>query len=166
MALDNFSSYTEALAAWLASDCQDESHLLQGKALEDAKKLIGCRSLSEQDYQFLITSQELEKRELLKKLEIARQATQDVNQKIANFLANTRTELATPINCIISSLKVIIDGVTDSLEEDQDFINHAYECALDTLNQVNDLLDIANEYKMVHSVKLDPTPQIPPNVDP
>lgn len=75
MELDEFSSYTEALAAWLASNCQDESQLLQGRALEDAKKLVRCRSLSRSDYQFLIASQELEKRELLNQLEIARQVT-------------------------------------------------------------------------------------------
>jgi hypothetical protein len=162
MALDKFSSYTEALAAWLASNCQDESQLLQGKALEDAKELVGCRSLSELDYQFLMASQELEKRELLKQLEIARQVTQDINQQIANFLANTRTELATPINGIISSLKLSLDGLTESLEEEQAFINHAHRYALDTLERVNDLLDVAdlarleadNFYLELESIKL------------
>ena len=81
MALDKFFSYTKALAAWLASNCQDESQLLQGKAL------------------------------------------QDVNQQIADFLANMRTELATPINGIIGYLKLITDGLTDSREEEQEFIN-------------------------------------------
>jgi len=144
MALDEFSSYTEALAAWLASNRQDESQLLKGKALEDAKQLVECRSLSEPDYQFLIASQELEKRELLKQLEIDRQATQEVNQQIASFLANTRIELATPINGIICSLKLIIDGLTKSREEEQAFINEAHRSALDTLAQVNGLLDIAD----------------------
>lgn len=144
MALDEFSSYTEALAAWLASNCQDESQLLQGKALEDAKELVRCRNLSESDYQFLIASQELEKRELLKQLQIARQTTQDLNQQIADFLANARTELATPINGIICSLKLIVDGLLDDREEEQEFLNDAYQRALDTRNRVNHLLDLAN----------------------
>lgn len=143
MALDEFSSYAEALAAWLASNCEDESQLLQGKALEDAKEWVRCRSLNESDYQFLIASQELEKRELLKHLEIAQQATQDVYQQIGDFLANTRTELATPINGIIGYLKLIIDGMTDSREEEQEFINDAHQKALDTLHRINDLLDVA-----------------------
>lgn len=143
MALDEFSAYTEALAAWLASNRQDELQLLQGRALEDAKELARSQSLSESDYQFLIASQELEKRELLKQLEIAQQATQDVNQQIADFLANTRTELATPINSIIGYLILIKDGLADSREEEQEFINEAHQTALDTLNRVNGLLDVA-----------------------
>ncbi len=149
MALDNFSSYTEALTTWLASNCQDKSQLLQGKALEDAKQLVGCRSLSEPNYQFLISSQELEKQELLKQLEVARQETQDVKQQIASFLANARTELATPINNIICSLKLIIDGFIDDepeLEREEikrAFIDEAHRSALNTLDLVNELAAMA-----------------------
>jgi signal transduction histidine kinase len=149
MALDEFSFYTEALTAWLASNCQDKSQLLQGKALEDTKQLVGCRSLSEQVYQFLIASQELEKQELLKQLEVIRQETQDVKQQIAGFLASARTELATPINGIICSLKIIIDeGIDDEPELEQEliereFLDDAHRSALDTLDVVNDLVAIA-----------------------
>jgi hypothetical protein len=48
--------------------------LLQGKALQDALAWVGHWSLSEQHYQFLIASQELEKRELFQELETSRQA--------------------------------------------------------------------------------------------
>jgi hypothetical protein len=143
MALDEFSSYAEALAAWLASNRQDESQLLQGRALEEAKELVRCQSLSESDYQFLIASQELEKRELLKQLEIARQATQDVNQQIAGFLANTRTELAGPINSLIGILGLILDGAPDSREEEQEWISDARQYASSVLKRLNDLLDVA-----------------------
>ena len=142
MALDEFSFYTEALTAWLASNCQDKSQLLQGKALEDAKQLVEYRSLSEPDYQFLIASQELEKQELLKQLEVARQETQDVKQQIARFSANMFLALRTPINGIVCSLKIIIDGMTESLEEDQEFIANAHHSALELFDISNGLLDV------------------------
>ena len=141
MALDEFSFYTEALTAWLASNCQDKSQLLQGKALEDAKQLVGCRSLSEPDYQFLIASQELEKQELLKQLEVTRQETQDVKQQIASSLVNIVHELRPPINAIICFLKLIIDGMTGSLEEDQKLMAKAHHNALHLLELINDLLE-------------------------
>lgn len=50
--------YSEALTAWLASNCQDESRLLRGQALQDAQEWAGGKSLSDRDYQFLAASQE------------------------------------------------------------------------------------------------------------
>ena len=64
--------YSEAFSAWLASDCQDESRLLRGQALQDALEWAVSKSLSNEDYQFLTTSQELEKREAQKALEAER----------------------------------------------------------------------------------------------
>ena len=59
--------YAEALAAWLASKCQDESRLLRGQALQDAREWANNKNLSSQDYQFLTASQEYELAELRKK---------------------------------------------------------------------------------------------------
>jgi GAF domain-containing protein len=67
--LDNLRPYSEALAAWFASKCQDDSHLLRGHKLRDALAWALNRSLSAQDYQFLSASQELEKRKVQKALE-------------------------------------------------------------------------------------------------
>jgi WD40 repeat protein len=64
--------YSEDLTAWLASDCQDESRLLRGQKLQDALEWAVSKSLSNEDYQFLTTSQDLEKREAQKALEIER----------------------------------------------------------------------------------------------
>jgi WD40 repeat protein len=61
--------YSEDLTAWLASDCQDESRLLRGQKLQDALAWAVSKSLSNEDYQFLTTSQELEKREAQMALE-------------------------------------------------------------------------------------------------
>ncbi|WP_414563460.1 MULTISPECIES: eIF2A-related protein [unclassified Anabaena] len=62
--LANLRPYAETLSGWLAANCQDDSRLLRGKALEDAKNWAANKSLTEQDYQFLAASQELEKKEI------------------------------------------------------------------------------------------------------
>ncbi|MGB3652427.1 MAG: AAA-like domain-containing protein [Rivularia sp. (in: cyanobacteria)] len=62
--LMNLRPYSEALSAWVASNFQDDSRLLRGKALKDANIWAADKSLSKQDYQFLNASQELEKQEI------------------------------------------------------------------------------------------------------
>jgi WD40 repeat protein len=56
--------YSEAFTAWLSSNCEDGSRLLRGQALQDALTWSTSKSLSDQDYQFLTASQELEKQEV------------------------------------------------------------------------------------------------------
>jgi CheY-like chemotaxis protein len=58
--------YSEAIAAWLASNCQDESRLLRGQSLRDALAWSAGKSLTVHDYQFFKASQDLEKREVQK----------------------------------------------------------------------------------------------------
>ncbi|MGA9382402.1 MAG: AAA-like domain-containing protein, partial [Phormidium sp.] len=65
--------HAEALTAWLASNCQDDSRLLRGKALQDALNWSNGKSLSNQDYQFLAASQEAALADL-RKIEVQRQA--------------------------------------------------------------------------------------------
>lgn len=65
-ALFDLRPYAEALAAWLASNCQDESRLLRGQALQDAQRWASGKSLSDHDYQFLAASQESELTQLRK----------------------------------------------------------------------------------------------------
>ncbi|MEG3841308.1 AAA-like domain-containing protein [Microcoleus sp. herbarium14] len=59
-ALGELRPYAESLTAWIVSDCQDESRLLRGQALQDAREWAAGKSLSTQDYQFLAASQEAE----------------------------------------------------------------------------------------------------------
>ena len=73
--LANLRPYSEALTAWLASDCEDESRLLRGQALQDALAWKVGKSLSDVDYQFLEVSQELERREVEGKLEAEQQVS-------------------------------------------------------------------------------------------
>jgi hypothetical protein len=59
-ALGDLRPYAESLTAWIVSNCQDESRLLHGQALQDAREWAAGKSLSSQDYQFLAASQSAE----------------------------------------------------------------------------------------------------------
>ncbi|MDZ8026876.1 MAG: AAA-like domain-containing protein [Nostoc sp. DedQUE11] len=87
--------YSGALNAWVESERQDESRLLRGKALQDAQEWAVGKSLSDLDYQFLAASQELEKRDVQKKLEVEEQAKQVLAQ--ANHKANQRIRIGSVV---------------------------------------------------------------------
>jgi WD40 repeat protein len=74
--LANLRPYAEAITAWLASNCQDKSRLLRGKALQEAIDWKAGKSLSHEDVQFLDASRELEKRDFQRALAAARRANQ------------------------------------------------------------------------------------------
>ena len=58
--LASLRPYAEALEGWLASGCEDESRLLRGQALQEARTWSADKTLSNQDYQFLDASQNTE----------------------------------------------------------------------------------------------------------
>ncbi|WP_088889241.1 AAA-like domain-containing protein [Leptolyngbya ohadii] len=60
--------YGVALNAWIASDRHNEACLLQGRALDEAQHWAATHSLGELDYQFLIASQALERRQFRESL--------------------------------------------------------------------------------------------------
>jgi adenylate cyclase len=68
--------YASAINAWLASERRDESSLLRGQALQDALTWALGKSLSDLDYQYLVASEDLAKRQAQTALEAAEQASQ------------------------------------------------------------------------------------------
>lgn len=76
-------------------------------------------------------------------LEEARNQAEEASRLKSEFLANTSHELRTPLNGIIGFLKLIIEGMADTPEEQDEFINEAHKSALHLLNLINDVLDIA-----------------------
>jgi WD40 repeat protein len=70
--LNNLRPYSQIFNAWIASNYQDESRLLRGKALKDAQIWAQGKSLSDLDYKFFAASQEYEQREIQTALEAAR----------------------------------------------------------------------------------------------
>ncbi|MFO5526522.1 MAG: ATP-binding protein [Cuspidothrix sp.] len=80
---------------------------------------------------------------LYKELEESRQTTEEASRLKSEFLANVSHEIRTPLNGMIGFLKLILEGMTDDPEEQNEFISEAYELSLHLLNILNDILDIA-----------------------
>ncbi len=57
--LEKLSPYSEVIKAWLNSDCQDESQLLRGADLHSALIWAADKSLRNEDFHFLTSSQNL-----------------------------------------------------------------------------------------------------------
>jgi len=70
--LQNLRPYSQALGAWLASDGTDNSRLLRGQALQDAKQWSHPRNLSAVDYRFLSASETAEYQATQQQLELAK----------------------------------------------------------------------------------------------
>jgi WD40 repeat protein len=82
--------YSEALRAWVGSDCHDSSRLLRGQALQDAQAWSADKSLSDWDYRFLAASQTLEQQELQRRLETER--LRELEARLAQEHQNTRLQ--------------------------------------------------------------------------
>lgn len=70
--LSSLRPYSQLFDAWIAAKQQDDSRLLRGQALIDAKNWARLKSLSDLDYQFLAKSEELDRQEAQQALETAR----------------------------------------------------------------------------------------------
>ena len=80
---------------------------------------------------------------LYREVEQASIQAEEANRLKSDFLANTSHELRTPLNGIIGFLKLLLEGMADNPEEQQEFIEEAYKSSIHLLNLINDILDIA-----------------------
>jgi signal transduction histidine kinase len=80
---------------------------------------------------------------LYQEVEQASIQAEEANRLKSDFLANTSHELRTPLNGIIGFLKLLLEGMADNQEEQQEFIEEAYKSSIHLLNLINDILDIA-----------------------
>jgi hypothetical protein len=80
---------------------------------------------------------------LYKDLEVARQLAEDATRRKSEFLANVSHEIRTPLNGMIGFLKLILDGMVDDPEEEQQFLEEAHHSSLHLLEVINDILDFA-----------------------
>jgi signal transduction histidine kinase len=80
---------------------------------------------------------------IYQKLEQATIEAEEASRLKSEFLASTSHELRTPLNGILGSLKLVLDGMADSKEEEYEFVEQAYNSALHLLNLINDILDVA-----------------------
>lgn len=81
--------------------------------------------------------------EARRQAEDARTQAEEASRLKSEFLANTSHELRTPLNGMIGFLKLVLDGMADDPEEQEEFIQEAHQSALHLLNLINDVLDIA-----------------------
>lgn len=78
-----------------------------------------------------------------RELEEASQQAEEASRLKSEFLANTSHELRTPLNGMIGFLKLVMDDMVDDPEEQYEFIEEAYDCAIHLMQLINDILDIA-----------------------
>jgi PAS domain S-box-containing protein len=85
------------------------------------------------------SSRELQRKneELIRALQLAREATQLKEQ----FLANTSHELRTPMNGIMGMTNLLLE--TDLNSDQREFAEAVYQCANDLLTIINDILDVS-----------------------
>ncbi|MFH7027045.1 MAG: ATP-binding protein [Heteroscytonema crispum UTEX LB 1556] len=80
---------------------------------------------------------------LYKELEAARQKAEEASRLKSEFLANVSHEIRTPLNGMIGFLKLILDGMADDPEEQNQFLQEAHGSSIHLLNIINDILDFA-----------------------
>jgi signal transduction histidine kinase len=80
---------------------------------------------------------------LYKELEAARQKAEEASRLKSEFLANVSHEIRTPLNGMIGFLKLILEGMADDPEEQNQFLTEAHGLSIHLLNILNDILDIA-----------------------
>jgi len=90
-----------------------------------------------------LRQQELALIDLNRSLELANLELARANRLKSEFLANTSHELRTPLNAILGFVRLVLDGLCDSPEEQRLFLQHAYDSAQNLLNLINELLDSA-----------------------
>jgi tetratricopeptide (TPR) repeat protein len=103
-ALADLRPYAEALDAWYASGCKDESRLLRGKALLDALAWAEDKDLSEQDQQFLAYSQTMAER-------LTRETAELLSQQAKSEVAKILTRFAPELSQIAQNPTVLMQEI-------------------------------------------------------
>jgi signal transduction histidine kinase len=141
--LTNLRPYAEAIAAWIASDCQDQSWLLQGQVLRDAQAWAADKSLSDKDYQFLAASEKEVLRQSEELLAWQKQQTQELEQALLE-LRRTQAQLIQTEK--MSSLGQLIAGVAHEINNPVSFMSGNLSHATEYIEDVLKLLKLYAKY--------------------
>jgi signal transduction histidine kinase len=90
-----------------------------------------------------INRQRLDLEQMNERMLTANRKLEEVSRLKSEFLANASHELRTPLNSILGFLRLILDGMCTSRDEEHDFIRTAFQSAEMLLNLINDILDIS-----------------------
>jgi signal transduction histidine kinase/FixJ family two-component response regulator len=82
-------------------------------------------------------------RELNRRLERANFELAELSHVKTEFLATTSHELRTPLNSILGFTRLILDGLCEGKNEENELLRDVYSSAEHLLSIVNDLLDVA-----------------------
>lgn len=80
---------------------------------------------------------------LYKELEAARQKAEEASRLKTEFLTNVSHEIRTPLNGMIGFQRLILDGMADDVEEQNQFLLEAHKLSLHLLDIIQDILDFA-----------------------
>ena len=125
------TSYQDQANGLLALSLRDECYPLTEAEIELAKEVADQLGTA------------IAHATLYKELEVARQKAEDASRLKSEFLANVSHEIRTPLNGMIGFLKLILEGMADDPEEQNQFLQEAHHLSIHLLNIINDILDIA-----------------------
>lgn len=107
--LEALRPYAQALNAWIASHYQDESRLLRGQALQDVLGWTQQKNLGSEDYRFLAASQELERREVQRKLEAERLVETEARLRLEQKSARRQRQMLIGLSVALAA--AIVSGI-------------------------------------------------------
>jgi len=81
--------------------------------------------------------------ERIKQLEAENRRLQEIIRSKSEFLANASHDLKSPLNTIMGSMKLILDGIADDPKEQMGYVQSAYDSSEHLLEIINDVLDMA-----------------------
>ncbi len=141
--------YSESIAAWEASNHTDTSRLLQGRALTEALSWAADKSLSDRDYQFLSSSQELENIQVQRALSAEKAASKILTE--ANLVltkAQQKAKLTIQLSLLgLAAITTISAGIISHAQQvTQQLENQKKQAIIAQIEALNSTADISLNY--------------------